>query len=53
MHGNIKKNQFYEDSVRFYKFKTYRNEHYLYKMDFYDVSMHFELRWYADGAFNL
>ena len=32
---------------------TYRNEHYLYKIDFFDVFMHFELRWYADGASNL
>ena len=46
MHENIKKNQFYKDGVRFYKYKsiyTYRNEHYLYKIDFFDVFMHFEL----------
>ena len=29
------------------------SEHFLYKIDFFDVFMHFELRWYADGASNL
>ena len=33
--------------------RTYTNEHYLYKIDFIDVSMPFELRWYAGGPFNL
>ena len=40
-----KKNKLYKGSVRFYKF--------LYKIDFCYVFMHFELRWYTDGAFYL
>ena len=33
---------------------TGRNEHYLYKIDFFfDVIVHFELSWYADGAWSL
>ena len=54
MHENIAKINFllYKDSVRV-SIYTYRNEHYLYKIDFLDVFMHFELRWYADGDSNL
>ena len=51
MHENIEKINFIK--IVLVSIYTYRNEHYLYKIDFFDVFIHFELRYYADGASNL
>ena len=42
MHENIEKINVIK--IVFVSTYTYRNEHYIYKIDFFDVFMHFELR---------